>query len=253
MKKSLTLTLLLLLHFNINGQTIRDSVYNNVILISNTDVTTNGNDFLIDIPIKPQKEPIVIFNNDNRIPLNLFFDRKSFLSEQNELLLITPDWEFQKEIIEREKREGIHIKASRNKIYYIQRNFNGYHIDSLIISLHSRPIVKLNFKKPELLENEVKYYYTECYGSTCCPYDINWDFLEDRNKSKNNFNKKYSVNVNKDIYEIGRGKEGEHCNYYLLADLTNEQRIEFYQIFKEVDFTSSQIYVPIILNKEITK
>lgn len=72
MKKLMTLTLLLLLLNNLYGQTIRDSVFNNVIPIDKTNVTTNGADFLIDIPIKPQKERIVIFSNDKRIPTNLF-------------------------------------------------------------------------------------------------------------------------------------------------------------------------------------
>ena len=75
-----------------------------MILIKNTDVTTNGKDFLIDIPIKPQKEPIIIFNDDERIPTNLFFEIKSFLSEQYELFLIKPNWEFWKEIIERKAK-----------------------------------------------------------------------------------------------------------------------------------------------------
>lgn len=62
------------------GQSIRDTVFNDVIPIHHQYVTTDGNDFLIDMPIPAQKEPIVIFNNDRRIPVELFFDRKSFLS-----------------------------------------------------------------------------------------------------------------------------------------------------------------------------
>lgn len=45
MKKLMTLTLLLLLLNNLYGQTIRDSVFNNVIPIDKTNVTTNGADF----------------------------------------------------------------------------------------------------------------------------------------------------------------------------------------------------------------
>lgn len=36
-------------------QTIHDTVFNDIILISAKDVATNGYDFLIDIPIKSKK------------------------------------------------------------------------------------------------------------------------------------------------------------------------------------------------------
>src|SRR5690554_146478 len=104
MKKILTLTILLFCLNNLFAQTIRDSVFNNVVLIKNTNVSTNGFHFLIDIPIKPQKDPIVIFNDDFRIPAKLFFSRSSFLWEQNELILIMPDWQYYNNIEETERK-----------------------------------------------------------------------------------------------------------------------------------------------------
>lgn len=252
MKKLLTITILFFCLNNLFAQTIRDFVFNNVILIKNTDVSTNGFHFLIDIPIKPQKEAIVIFNDDFRIPAKLFFDRSSFLWEQNEIILITTDWVFKKEIREREKREGIHIKAHQNKIYHIKRSDSTYEVDSLSIVMHnpSKPI-KINFKNPELQENEVKYFHQECYGSICCPKDINWDFEQDRNEMKNNFNQKYNVNVYKNVYRKIRGKEGERCDYYTLSDLTNQQKIEFIFPpinFKETDDVEQGFFVIILLS-----
>lgn len=180
------------------SQSIRDSVFNDVILIKSTDVSTNGFHFLVDIPIKPQKEPIIIFNSDFRIPTKLFFSRSSFLWEQNEIILITTDWVFEKEIREREKREGIHIKAHRNKIYHIKRRGSGYEVDSLSIVMQDpRKPIKVNFKNPELKENEVKYFFKECYGSTCCPEDPSWKFEKERNEMRNNFNERYNVNAYK--------------------------------------------------------
>lgn len=180
------------------SQSIRDSVFNDVILIKSTDVSTNGFHFLVDIPIKPQKEPIIIFNGDFRIPTKLFFSRSSFLWEQNEIILITTDWVFEKEIREREKREGIHIKAHRNKIYHIKRRGSGYEVDSLSIVMQDpRKPIKVNFKNPELKENEVKYFFKECYGSTCCPEDPSWKFEKERNEMRNNFNERYNVNAYK--------------------------------------------------------
>ncbi len=244
MKKLMTLTLLLLLLNNLYGQTIRDSVFNNVIPIDKTDVTTNGADFLIDIPIKPQKEPIVIFSNDKRIPTNLFFDRRTFLSEQKELFLITFDWEFEKEIREREKREGIHIKAARHKIYHIQRNYDNYQVDSTTIALHSRPIVKLNFTIPKLEDNEMKLDYVENYGSICCPKDERHFFSKVIEKDIKLFEDKNGVTIS--VESIITGKEGEKTKNYKLDNLTNEQKLQFFQIFKKADRVENKIYVPII-------
>lgn len=250
MKRILTLTILLFCLNNLFAQTIRDSVFNDVILIKNTDVSTNGFHFLVDIPIKPQIEPIVIFNNDFRIPAKSFFNRNSFLYGQNELILITTDWVFEKEIREREKREGIHIKAHQNKIYHIKRSGSSYEVDSLSIVMHDpRKAIKMNFKNPELKENEVKYFFKECYGSTCCPEDPSYKFEKERKEMRNNFNEKYNVNVYKSVYEQTLGKEGEHCDYYTLSNLSNEQKIEFIfpsKTYTETDDVVQGFYVIIL-------
>lgn len=257
MKKLLPIVIVFFCLNNLFAQTIRDSVFNNVILIKNTDVSTNGFHFLIDIPIKPQKDPIVIFNDDFRIPAKLFFSRSSFLSEQNEIILITPDWEFRKEIIEEQKRTGLHIKASRDKIYHIKRNGSGNQVDSLSVVLQgiNNPI-KINFKNPELKENEVKYFFKECYGSTCCPENPSWKFEKERKETKNNFNIEHKVNVYKNAYREIKGKEGEHCDYYTLSDLTSKQKIEF--LFPPISYTETEdvaqgffvIILPSVINTE---
>ncbi|MES2574260.1 MAG: hypothetical protein V4572_04915 [Bacteroidota bacterium] len=229
MKKTLTLTILLLLLHNLNAQTIHDTIFNNVLLIQKENVTTNGYDFLIDIPIKVQKTQIIIFNDDERIPVKLFFERKSFMYEQNEILLITKDREYYKSIRESERETGYHLRPVRqNKFYYIQRNGNNTKVDSISVRTDDpfKPII-LNFKNPELKKNEVKYYYQECYGSSCCPRDANWNFKKEGDLQKNNFNNKYKVNIYKSVYRGVLGKEGEHCDYFTLNDLSNEQKIDF--------------------------
>ena len=260
MKKILTLTILLLCLHNLFAQTIQDSVFNNVILIKYTDVTTNGFHFLIDIPIKPQKEPTVIFNNDFRIPAKLFFSRKSFLHEQNELILITTDWVFEKKNREREKKEGIHIKAYKNKIYHIKRSNSGYEVDSLSIVLHDpRKPIKINFKNPELKEKEIKCFFKECYGSSCCPRDEDWEFRRMRDKMKKDFYENHNANVYKDFYRQVLGRESEHCDYFTLSDLTNEQKIKFLfppKIYAETDDVQQDFFViisPSIINTENMK
>lgn len=148
MKKLLTLALLLLLLHSLKAQTINDSVFNNVILIKNENISMNNSDFLNAISIKPQKKPIVIYNTDRNIPIKLFIERKTFLPKQSEFILITPDWEFYKKIREMEKQNGIHIKAERHKFYNIKRNNIGCTIDSLSKSIHDvRNPIKFNFKE----------------------------------------------------------------------------------------------------------
>lgn len=258
MKKALLIVISLLFIDQLQAQNIRDTVFNNVILIKSTDVSTNGFHFLIDIPIKPQKEPIVIFNNDFRIPSKTFFSRNSFLYGQNEFILITPDWEFHKEIIEEQKRTGLHIKASRDKIYHIKRNSSGYEVDILSVVLQgiNNPI-KINFQNPELKENEVKYFSKECYGSD--PKDPNLKWRQERDVIRNNFNEKYNVNVYKNFYRQIMGKEGEHCDYYTLSDLNNVQKIEFLfppKYYTETDDVAQGFFViilPSVINTENMK
>lgn len=261
MKKALLIVISLLFIDQLQAQNIRDTVFNDVILIKSTDVSTNGFHFLVDIPIKSQKEPIIIFNDDFRIPAKLFFSRSSFLSEQNEIILITPDWEFHKEIIEEQKKYGIHIKAfPKNKIYQVKRSGSGYKVDSLSIRMDDpvKPI-KINFKNPELKENEVKYFFKECYGSTCCPEDPSWKYEKERNEMRNNFNEKYNVNVYKNFYRQIMGKEGEHCDYYTLSDLTSEQKIEFLfppRSYTETDDVAQGFFIitlPSVINTENMK
>lgn len=250
MKKLLTLILLLLLLHNLNGQTIRDSIFNNVIPIERADVSTNGNDFLIDIPIKSQKEPIIIFNQDARIPLKMLFERKSFLYEQNEIILMESAYL-------RNPSKATEKVAPSIILYHIQReNSIDYKVDSLqLVWIYTCPIT-INYKKSELKENEVKYFFQECYGSTCCPRDPNWDFQQERNEMKNNFNKKYNVSVYQNVYRQILGRESEHCDYYTLSDLTNEQKIAYFRTPKPIpnshlkDFDFSPI---IILPKIIDK
>lgn len=262
MKKILSFIILLFCLHNLFGQTIRDSIFNNVILIKNTDVETNGAHFLIDIPIKPQKKPIVIFNDDSRIPANLFFNRNSFLYGQNDFFLITPDWEYYNNIEETERKNpGLKLDPYRqNKVYHIHRNNVEIQIDSLSIRMDDpRKPITINFNNPELKENEVKYFFKECYGSTCCPEDPSYKFEKERKEMKNNFNEKHNVNVYKNTYIQTLGKEGEHCTYYTLSDLTTEQKIEFFfppQTYTETDDVVQGFFViilPSIINTENMK
>lgn len=198
----------------------------NVILINKENITTDGYNFLIDIPIKAEKNPIGIFVNDEQIPVELFFGRKSFLPNQKEIFLFTPDWTFLKEIEEEQKRTGVHIKAYRKKVYHIKRNNTGYKVDTLILPDNTKFI----FQKTKPKENEIKFYYSDCYGSTCCPRDDRWDSYEAVQNKIKLFEEQNNLSINKDSNSFG--EEGEHCTSYNLNELTNEQKLLFIQEIK---------------------
>ncbi|RZJ86299.1 MAG: hypothetical protein EOO20_18585, partial [Chryseobacterium sp.] len=141
MKDALFIIICLLIIQQLQAQSIRDSVFNDVIPINHQYVTTDGKDFLIDIPIEPQKNPIVIFNDDRRIPLDLFCKHHSFLSGQNEIILITPDWKYYEGIRESEKRTpGLRLDPYRqNKFYHIKRESTSYTVDSISRAMELQP------------------------------------------------------------------------------------------------------------------
>lgn len=147
MKNIFTLIASIITLFNGHCQTIKDSIFNEVYIIKKETVIKSDNLIFIGIPIETRKTPVVLMSSDRNVTAKLFCDRRLFLPEQNEFILITPDWEFIKEIREIEKREGIHIKAEKHKFYHIKRNITDCKIDSLSRSIHDvrNPIV-LNYK-----------------------------------------------------------------------------------------------------------
>lgn len=249
MKKALLIVISLLFIDQLQAQNIRDTVFNDVISIPYQYVTTDGTDFLIDMPIQEQKEPIVIFYNDRRIPVQLFFDRKSFLSKQNEIILITPNWEYHDEIIETQKREGIHIKAYvGNKIYHIKRNNAAPKVDSLATTMDfstGKESIIINFKKAEIVEKR-KYYYAGALSAA----DDNMQHREKRNVLD-------SLNTHFDIYAGSYYSLG--YMYYTLFALPLEKKLPAIKAIAETfrfkdndhlkDFDHSpKIYLPHAIN-----
>lgn len=233
---------------NVQSQSGAGTIYKDVILISEKDVTANGTDFLIDIPITSKNASVTLFNNDFRIPSKLFFERKSFLPDQNDFFLITPDWSYYKAIRESEKRSGLHLKPiKQGKVYHIQRNNTGFKVDSLTIQLDrpGNPVIS-NYKDLKLQENEAMYYYLDCVGSDCCPRDTKWNLIAEIYDAVKIFEERYQVDVYRGMLSVASGKEGEHCDYYKLATLTNEQKIEFYHILEAAVPEYPRIYLPII-------
>jgi len=212
----------------------------NVILINKENVFTDGFNFIIDIPIVPEKNAIGIFVNDENIPIELFFDKKSFLSGQNEIFIFMPDWKFRKEIIEEQKRTGLHIKADRKIVYHIKRNNVDYNVDTLVLKDNPQFI----FKNPEIRES--KFYFYDGYGSVCCPKDKRWASYEAVQNKIKLFEKQHNLIIPKISNSFG--EEGEHSTTYDLDELTTEQKFLFIKEIKSHEKGQfPQIYLPTII------
>ncbi|WP_310380862.1 hypothetical protein [Flavobacterium sp.] len=200
MKIKSTLIILLLLYQNSFSQNIRDSIFNDVILIKNENPNINDETFFKNIYIKSQNKPIVIFNGLRNIPAQKFFDRKSFLSDQNEIILINNDDELDALIRRREKTENIHIKAKGQKIYHIKRNGIEYIIDSLNTNIYdfTKPI-KINFKKEEIKFKKIKGFILDNsqYTKTKVPVvGVNIEIKGTERKTFTDKDGKFEIEVN---------------------------------------------------------
>lgn len=250
MKKYLITSLLFFCLHTVLGQSMRDTAFHNVLRINPSNVITDGFNFLVDIPVKYQKETIVIYNEDARIAPKYFAYRNPFIDEQNGMILITPDWEYYATLEKnREKNPGMDINPTiQNKIYHIKWNLHEYkRIDSISVTMNdpAKPI-KLNFIEQEIQESESIIYIKECYGSQCCPMDSRWIHQKSLIQERQKFNEENQVNIYINAYKILKGKEGEHCEFYTLSDLSNDQKIKLLLEEKpsELDETKYKIRIP---------
>lgn len=195
---------------------VHDTIFKDAIAIQEKDVITDGNIFLIKFPIKEQKEPIVIWNLDRRIPSQVFFERKSFLYGQNEILLITPDW---KAIEDKDN------PLPKINLYHISRNNTGFSVDSLNVSQDESKKIKIYSHSPYWNEKKVKFMLTDGYGSSCCPRDDGWNFYKAVQEQIKLFEEQNKVVIPKTGQSLG--EEGEHIVFYQLDNLSDEQKLMF--------------------------
>ncbi len=215
------------------SQNWNKKTFNDVILIKGENVFQSGELILIDIPLKINSGESLIFYNASHIPNKLFFDEKVFLPQVKEFILISPDKEYYKSVREFANRiKGCAEPIKTDKFYFVKRNESKW--DS--ISLDSQNYPKINFKTKNtaISKNSIISYYSEFFGSVCCPRDKKRDLLT---KDKNNYFFRELINngiVVKEMYSCSFGHEGEYASFYPLKELSNEQKLLF--IKKRLDF-----------------
>lgn len=228
-----------------------DTAYREVIMIENEHVAHQGDNYLIDIPLKEDQDTLHVFFLSARVPVDLFKNSTSFYPSVKEFILIVPDWEFYQRVAEDATKNGIVLEPATTNVYYhIKRNEDQISVDSMRISGNGHP--QLDFKTPDIPKDHFVSYRSEQYGSVCCPKDPRWEIANEDGPFIKSFETRNNVRI-KGIYRENNGKEGEHITYYTLTGLSPEQRLKFIlekrsqwivnKTTKEIEF-APQLFTP---------
>ncbi|SUJ04937.1 hypothetical protein U0038_10750 [Sphingobacterium spiritivorum] len=202
-----------------------DTAYRDVIMIEDHHVAHEGNNYLIDIPLKEHQDTLHVFFLSARVPVDLFKNSASFFPDVKEFILIVPDWEFYQRVAEDATKNGIVLEPATTNVYYhIKRVEDQILVDSMRISGNDHP--QLDFTNPKVPKDHFVSYRSEQYGSVCCPKDPRWEIIEEDGPFIKDFENRNNVRI-KGIYRQNNGKEGEHITYYTLPGLSPEQRLKF--------------------------
>ncbi|WP_454060282.1 hypothetical protein [Elizabethkingia ursingii] len=184
-----------------------------------------GENYLVDIPIQEKPDSVYVFFLNADIPVERLKKPNSFYPFINEFILIVPDRKYYKIIAEEASKQGIIIEPLvTNNYYHITRNGGEVKTDSIHISGNRHP--QTIYAEPEVLKDMLQVYYTDSYGSVCCPRDPKWDSKQDDASFIKEYEQNKKVKI-KDTYSQNNGKEGEHATYYTLSGLTSLQRLNF--------------------------
>ncbi len=206
------------------AQDWKEKVFDQVILINDENVFRSGKLILIDLPVKIEDRKELVFYNASHLPNKLFFDKNIFLPRVNKFTLIAPDHDYYSSIAKSATRMGGCIEPIKtDKFYFVNRNEIKW--DSISLDSSDYPIV--NFKNHQVAKNEMISYYSEGFGSVCCPRDKKREYLEgDGNANFFQKLKDQGIAV-KENYSCCFGKEGEYNAFYPLKEFSNAQRLVF--------------------------
>lgn len=245
--KPITLIIFLLFQ-SFYAQTIKDSIFTNVIRIDSNDIIQQGDNYLINTILEPEDKQSLIIFNSTRLSKALFFD---YALKNKAFILIMPDWESYDRIAAiATKEKGCFEPATTNWFY--QRTYkNGKaKMDS----------IRYSGEQPEFTfssshnsnKNTIVSYLIETFGSSCCEKDPKWDLKNKMDMFIKNYEKRIGKSLGKTYKKI-TGKEGEHILYYTLSNLNNEQKLnftlEYYNEFYSKNCVSKYVLSPCRINK----
>jgi len=223
MKNSISFMFLLFFANNFcYPQKISDKYFENVVEITDKNVVTNGSDFLFDVAIPEDSKTQVLFVSA-KVQQKLL---SGIYPEFQRIIVISPNWNYYDKLSKEKLPEGVICAEpmASSVIYEFKRDNGKTSIDSLVL-MGSFPEMKI-VPPPKIKANEIVVYYTESFGSSCCPKDLQLENAPTRQEFIANFEKENKISV-VDTYVQITGKEGEANYYYTLNKLSNELKLRF--------------------------
>lgn len=223
MRNSITFTFLLFFANNIcYSQKISDKYFENVIEITDKNVVSNGSDFLFDVAIpNDSKTPIVFVSA--KVSQKLL---SGIYPEFSRLIVISPNWNYYDEISKQKLPEGvICAEPTASSVIYEFKRENGKILKDSLALMGSFPEMKI-VSLPKIKPNQTLVYFTERFGSKCCPKDLQWENSPKREEFIADFESENKTKIG-NTYVRYTGKEGESDYYYTLNKLSNELKLRF--------------------------
>ncbi|UIR57338.1 hypothetical protein LZQ00_05850 [Sphingobacterium sp. SRCM116780] len=238
---------------NYHSNTIRDSVFDHVIEISDDHVDRYGENFLFNRSI-PKTDEIPVIFIQTQVPLQLL---PTIYPEFPKIIVIVPNWAYYSEISNQKLSKGIACaEPMASAIIYEFNREQGTLLKDSIVIMGGFP--KMNYAQPyKMKDNQKEIYYAESYGSVCCPRDQQLDNKPTREEFITDFEKENNVKII-DSYKELRGKEGEVAYFYTLKGLSNKLKLKFildrnfYRIINRKNkdiITRPRIYTPTIIDR----
>ncbi|MFB9077964.1 hypothetical protein ACFFWB_11215 [Flavobacterium procerum] len=203
-----------------HSEKIKDSIFENVIEITGRNIESNGIDYLFNVSISKNIKTPILFISE-RVPLKLL---PTIYPEFSKLIVVVPNWTYYDEVSQNQPKGGCAEPMASSIIYEFNSENGKLQKDSLVI-MGGFPEMKMA-KRTTLSNTEIEIFYTESYGSSCCPKDLQWDNKPTREEFIDYFEKENNVKIKNTYYE-SRGKEGEAIFYYPLKELPNNLILKF--------------------------
>lgn len=218
----LTIVLNTFLHNFLFSQTLYDTIFKNVIKIDKENTAQIGNSYLIDIPIQQNRNFLILLNN-YQIPNKLFFGNYTFSNNLKEFILISPDYEYYREVAEfASSMGGCAEPVPSNKFYHFKRERNNIIIDSVTIRGNQQPLIIFESQQKINNNDSILSYFTEY---------IRLDSSQHHPSKENHdkFVRKFEQNNHLKIEKIFSEKinENEFIYYYNFGNLDLKSKLKF--------------------------
>ncbi len=217
MKILLCLSALILVLFSripLGAQTLRDSVYYDVIEYNNENTEKIGIHYLTTVPLTVGDKTVILYNNAG-IPDSLFFSPSSFNPELKKFILVSP-----RKIRILSLPCGGHARTKPSiMFYYVRRENNLMRVDS---AERREKLPQLHFFKfTKLPDEHIPIYYQEYLGTELFSY-TQVKRLQTIREYLGVYQKDHGI-ILRDLY-ISNNKR---LLYFPLADLSSADKIDF--------------------------